>query len=312
MKVSVVVTVLNEEKSIDRLINALTHQTKKPDEIIIVDGGSLDATASLVSNFQFPISSKKTKVKLFIKPGNRSVGRNYGIEMSRNETIAVTDAGGYPARDWLAWITTPFRDKAVKIVSGYYRSLAQTPFEKCITPYFLVMPDKLYEGMEFLPSSRSLAFRKSIWEKVGGYPEGSSHNEDLVFDYNLKKAGVKFYFEPEAIVWWQPPRNLRVAFRQFFRFALGDAESGIKRGGIKYIFLRYLVGMLLLVLGFWKWAVFGLLLYIVWSITKNFRYTIIWQAIIWLPIIQITSDLAVMFGYSVGMLRKETINISVY
>lgn len=303
MKVSVVVTVLNEASNIQRVIKALLRQTMLPDEVIIVDGGSADGTVGKVYSLLTTDYSKKG-VGVFSKSGNRSVGRNYGIRKARNSIIAITDAGGYPKRDWLEKIIEPFKNPGVKVVSGYYKSLARTSFEKSITPYFLVMPEKVTPGHEFLPSSRSVAFRKEIWEKVGGYPEQYSHNEDLVFDYNIKKAGFAFYNALDAIVYWQPSRNLRQAFRQFFRFALGDAESEIDRPKVKYIFLRYAVGVLLILLRFYEVFALFSIFYFLYSIFKNFRYVKEIGGLFWLPVIQATSDIAVMSGHICGMIKK--------
>ena len=44
LKVSVVVTIFNEEGTIKDLVTALLKQTRKPNEIIIVDAGSTDKT----------------------------------------------------------------------------------------------------------------------------------------------------------------------------------------------------------------------------------------------------------------------------
>lgn len=296
IKVSVVVTVLNEEGSIKKLVNSLLLQSLKPDEIIIIDGSRVGNTGKRIS--------KNRIVQTYIKEGNRSVGRNYGISKARGEIIAVTDAGGYPDKKWLEKIVFPFVDKSVEVVSGYYKSLAITPFEKCITPYFLTMPDKLYKGMEFLPSSRSVAFRKGIWKKVGGYPEEYSHNEDLVFDYNLKKIGISFYFEPNAIVYWNPPKTLFSSSRQMYRFAYGDVEAGIDRPKIKYIYIRYLIGLFLLVSNQFLLFELCFLLYIIWCVQKNFRYAKMIEGLFWLPVIQICSDLAVMAGYLSGKIKN--------
>ncbi len=44
MRVSVIATVLNEAGSIDLLLDSLAGQTRPPDEVVIVDGGSSDGT----------------------------------------------------------------------------------------------------------------------------------------------------------------------------------------------------------------------------------------------------------------------------
>lgn len=295
-KISVVVTVLNEERNIKKLVNSLLSQTRKSDEIIIVDGNQSGNTVNKVS--------KHKEIQMYIKEGNRSVGRNYGISKARGNIIAVTDAGGFPGKKWLERITKPFTNRNVAIVSGYYKSLAKTSFERCVTPYFLVMPDKAHDGMEFLPSSRSVAFRKSVWEKVGGYPERYSHNEDLVFDYSLKRSGVNFYFEPKAIVYWHPPKSLGLALKQMYRFALGDAESGINRPKTKYIFLRYLMGFLLLLLQQYQFFVLCSVFYVLYCVQKNLKYAKMIEALFWLPVIQVGSDIAVMIGHTRGKIVK--------
>ena len=51
MEVSVVVPVLNEAHTIGSLIEALLRQTRPPTEIVVADGGSVDGTRSILSDF---------------------------------------------------------------------------------------------------------------------------------------------------------------------------------------------------------------------------------------------------------------------
>lgn len=299
---SVVITVKNERSSIKTLLDSLENQSVVPKEIIFVDGGSTDRTAEIIKERM----RKNKRIKLIIHKGaSRAKGRNMGILSSSSDIIAVTDAGGYPKKDWLEKITAPFVNPEVKVVSGYYQAQALTVFEKCVVPYFLVMSDRIISDMEFLPSSRSVAFEKLIWEKVGGYPQNFFHNEDLVFDYNLKKVGVSFFFEPEAQVIWFPPKNLFQATKKLFRFAQGDAQGDILRPRIKFIFLRYGVGLFLFGFGLYQIFIFSVILYCLWATWKNFRYAKFFQALLWLPTIQVISDLAVMTGTILGKLTKK-------
>src|SRR3989344_3302200 len=83
-KVSVVVTVFNEQDNLQLLLDALSRQTLKPFEIIIVDGGSTDNT--------WAILQKNKSIRSYKKPGNRSVGRNFAVSRSISPIIAFTDA----------------------------------------------------------------------------------------------------------------------------------------------------------------------------------------------------------------------------
>ena len=79
LKISFVCTVFNEGKTIIKFLESIDNQSKLPNEIIIVDAGSSDETVSIINSFK---SKKKLNLKVFIKKGNRSVGRNYGVKKS--------------------------------------------------------------------------------------------------------------------------------------------------------------------------------------------------------------------------------------
>ena len=162
MKISFITTIFNEELTIKKFLSSLIAQTKFPDEIIIVDGGSTDNTLLVVSQFAFPLSNKK--IKIIQKKGNRSVGRNEAIKNATGDIIVCTDAGNLLDRDWIKNITKPFLNKTIDVVAGYYKGKAKNIFQKCLIPYALVMPDKV-EPDNFLPATRSIAFKKSIWKK---------------------------------------------------------------------------------------------------------------------------------------------------
>lgn len=309
MKITFITTVFNEEKTIGRLLESLANQTKKPNEIIIVDGGSSDKTSDVIAKSE--ASELSLKIKLIIKKGNRSVGRNEAIKNATGDIIACSDAGNILDKDWIKNITEPFTDKTVDVVAGYYKGLAANVFQKCLIPYVLVMPDKVNPD-SFLPATRSIAFRKKIWEKVNGFNEKYSHNEDYVFANNLKEKGAKIVFSKDAIVYWLPGNTFKEAFIMFFRFALGDAESGIWRTGVLLLFARYLIVLYLIFLTLlYKSYIpliiltFSFIIYVIWSITKNYKYVNNKAAIIILPLLQFTADFAVLSGTITGILKKN-------
>jgi glycosyltransferase involved in cell wall biosynthesis len=318
MKISFISTILNEQNSVDKFLNSIFVQTRMPDEVIIVDGGSTDNTISEISNFKFPplrqgfagraISNTKTRIKLIFKKGNRSVGRNEAIKVSSNEIIVCSDAGCILDENWVSNIVKPFEDSKIDVAAGYYQGLAKTNFQKCLTPYVLVMPDKI-DPNNFLPASRSMAFRKSVWKKAGRFPEKFSNNEDYVFATKLRSINAKIVFEKTAIVYWIPRETIKDAFIMFYRFALGDAESHIYRPKVALIFLRYIVVLGLISMSYilrssliLNTLYLILVAYLVWSISKNFKYVKNISALYYLPVIQIISDLAIIIGTIKGFL----------
>lgn len=319
MKISLVVTVLNEEKTIEKFLDSIARQSLKPDEVIIVDGGSTDWTVN-------KLVRPDLNLRVLIEAGsNRSEGRNRGIQVAKNEIIAVTDCGCILDKDWLLEITKPFKDENVMAVAGYYLPGADTVFQKCVAPYFCVMPREIKErnfqkDYEFLPSSRSFAFRKSVWSKTGGYPQELNYCEDLAFDQKIKKAGYRFFFAPKAIVYWPQRKSLKSVFKQFFNYAVGDGQvffSSYQTHSkkIALIYLRYFLVLTLFILGFknilfWQILLLSFIFYILWIVKKNFRHVKNIEALFWLPVLQFTSDFAVMFGSAKGIILSRSLHES--
>lgn len=309
MKVSLITTIYNEEKTIIKLLNSINSQTVLPNEVIIVDAGSKDETISKINDFSLNFKNK-LNIILIVKKGNRSSGRNAGIKKAKSEIILCTDAGCILDKKWIETISEPFRKRGVDVVAGYYKPVANSIFQKCLSTYTCIMPDKINER-DFLPSSRSIAFKKSSWKKVGGYPQWLDTCEDLYFARELKRKGCRFQFQKNAIVYWKQKKDLGQALIQFFNYAIGDGRAFFIRPQVYFIFLRYFLGMyfifLILLERFWKGFILipGLLfLYVIWAINKNYKYIREKRALLILPILQFTSDLAVLLGTTIGLLKK--------
>lgn len=310
MKASFITTVFNEELTIEKFISSLLNQTKLPNEIIIVDAMSNDKTINKIKKYEPEIKRKKIKFKLLVKKGNRSIGRNEAVNNADGDIILCSDAGNILDKDWVKNITKPFTDKTIDVVAGYYIPVTQNIFQKCLSTYTCVMPDKI-DGNNFLPSSRSVAFKKNAWKKAGGYPEYLNTCEDLVFAQKMKEKKLKFSFAKDAIVYWPQKKNLKDAFFQLLNYAKGDGEALFIRNQTFLLFSRYILGIHLIFLSVLYKSILGfaiiillIFLYLLWSIKKNYKYVKHPDAITILPKLQFTADAAVLLGTSIGSLKK--------
>ena len=301
--VSLIVTVRNEEGSVDSLLDSLLAGRRAPDEIVVADGGSTDATVARLR----ARAGRDPRVRVVEAPGNRSVGRNAAVRAARHDVIACTDAGGAVEHEWLERIVAPLEaDDGVGAVAGFYRPEGRTPFERAAG---VVSAPALREidPARFLPSTRSVAFRRAAWERVGGFDESLDHNEDTPFALALGAAGVRFAFAPDAIVRWRPRGDLRSLWRQHRRFGLGDGESRVQAWFYRRLTAKYALGATLLAAGFaWRpaWWILGAGVAAFWAqqaLRGAGRIPAI-EALLLVPPLKFVYDAAYLAGYLRGRL----------
>ncbi|MEK7316170.1 MAG: glycosyltransferase [Candidatus Eisenbacteria bacterium] len=306
--VTVIVTVRNESGSIDALLDSLLRGTRSPDEIVIADGGSTDGTVQRLG----ARAATEPRLRVLETPGNRSVGRNAAIRAARHEIIACTDAGVEVEPAWLEEISRPFagapgdESGSADVVAGFYRPVTSTPFERAAG---VVSAPRLEEVNldRFLPSTRSIAFRREAWNKAGGFDEMLSHNEDTPFALALKSAGCRFAFAPRAVVGWRPRGDLRAFYRQHRRFGLGDGQSRVQAWFYGTIAVKYGLAAALTMLGFifpvaWFALAVGAALFIAQQARRGFGRIGALEALVGVPFLKVVYDVAYLNGYVRGRL----------
>ncbi len=333
MPTSLIVTTRNEAAALPILLASIAAQTRSPDEIVVVDGGSTDATLEILQ-----ANAQHLPLRIVSLPGsNISQGRNAAIRAATGDLICATDAGVRLDPRWLEELckyldanaitagnehkpadmqpssTMVSSDARVDVVSGFFLPDPHTVFETALAATTLpaladIRPDK------FLPSSRSIAFRKQAWEAVHGYPEWLDYCEDLIFDFALRAANCRFSFAPRAVAYFRPRKDLPGFFRQYYRYARGDGKANLwfKRHAVRYG--TYLLALpLMLVLTFTLpfaalalWIVAFLAIFYtpykrLLPLLRGLNGFQRLQAIAWVPAIRVTGDVAKMIGYPVGV-----------
>jgi len=311
--ISVIATVLNEGDNIHHLMQGLIAQTRQPDEIVIVDGGSRDETVAIMQGYR-----DRLPLRILVQAGcNISQGRNRALHEAAGDIIAVVDAGVRLETDWLAQITQPLLDDAgVTVVAGFFQADPTNTFEAAMGATVLPLLDEIQPDT-FLPSSRSVAFRKQAALAIGGYPEWLDYCEDLIFDLRLKALNPPFAFVPDALVHFRPRSSLKAFFKQYYRYARGDGKADLwrKRHIIRYV--TYLLALpVLLAAGalihplLWWALLIGGAVYLrqpyrrlpaVMRRVPTPQTPFHWlYALVLVPIIRVVGDIAKMVGYPVG------------
>jgi len=223
--VTLVATVLNESGNLGEWWTSIIGQSRPPDEIVVVDGGSRDGTLELLRSLA---GSAPCEVRIEVCEGcNIASGRNQAIAMASQDTIAVTDAGCVLSPYWLERIIAPLeQEPGTGLVAGFYRPLTAGFFEEVSACATLPLAWEV-RAQRFMPSSRSLAFRREVWEAAGGYPDWLEIGEDMYFNHVWKKLGIKHTMVKDALVYWRMRRDLKALLRQYFLYAKGDGEAGM-------------------------------------------------------------------------------------
>ncbi len=327
VRVSLIVTVKNEAKSLPRLLDSIAAQTRAPDEIIIVDGGSSDTTLDI-------LRANVNRLRVLSLPGaNISQGRNAAIRAASGDIICSTDAGVRLDPNWVAELVQPFDERrmtegrrpssvvrlsssVVDVVSGFFAADPQSVFETALAATTLpaltdIRPEK------FLPSSRSIAFRRAAWEHVNGYPEWLDFCEDLLFDFALRAANYRFAFSPQAVVRFRPRGNLRAFWEQYYQYARGDGKANLWLARHLIRYTTYLVALPLLIALSFKaplvstplWLVAAAIMFYtpykrLIPMLGKLSFIDRLRAVAWVPILRVAGDVAKMMGYPVGVVWR--------
>ena len=306
-KASLIITIKNEESTIENLLDSILNQRKKPDQIVIVDGGSTDGTLEIISKYKDILPIKL----ISHKNANIAKGRNLAISHAKYPIIAVTDAGCILDQNWYKEIVRPIEILNVDVVSGIYFGTGDSLFQKVVSQLLVYNFDKV-KGDSFSPSSRSIAFKKKAWKRVKGYPEWLNYAEDTYFNRKLREIGCTFYLNKKAIVYWQMRSNILKLFKQHFNYAMYDAIglNNIHSYALKmlfwYIFIFILTSSIMLnlyLLTFTILIVFLTLFSYVVFRKIGFSKLTIKKFFLGLVII-ITVEITKFLGYFYGLLKR--------
>jgi len=231
MKFVLVTTCKNESLSFPDWKADILGQTRQPDDIVIVDSRSTDGTTELLKAW----AHEDARVKIIVEQCTPARGRNIAIAKATCETIVSADFGVRYDKNWFGELCQPLEDDPrVMAVAGNYATDRQSLADLVGRANYYYSGDcrpKLEKG--FLPSSRSVAYRRSLWEKLGGYAEDLTFSaDDTVFGLQIVNSGVNVAYAPKAMCYWSGPSSLKEHWKVAFNYARGNGQALIMIPGL--------------------------------------------------------------------------------
>ena len=220
MKVSLIATVLNADAHIRDFLASIAAQNRMPDEIVVVDGGSTDGTLGR-------LRAAGDAITLLEEPGaNIARGRNIAIAAASHETIAVADADCAYAPGWLDALVAPL-EAGADVSMGWTEPVIASLLDACVASLGFPLTATEVDESSFMPSARSVAFRREAIDAVGGYPEWLAIGEDMWVNHRWRERGFAMRMAPEAVARWHPRGSLMEIWTQYVRYAHGDGRAGM-------------------------------------------------------------------------------------
>lgn len=161
LNLSVIIPAYNEEHHLKACLDALAAQTHKPDEVIVVDNNSSDATPQVAASYPFVrvVSEKKQGIVH---------ARNAGFNAAQGDILCRIDSDTIVPPDWTQKIYDYFtKHPGTQAVTGdcYFYDVKGSRFIKPVHHAFYYDMQRLISGTYVLWGS-NMALRKSAWRAV--------------------------------------------------------------------------------------------------------------------------------------------------
>jgi rSAM/selenodomain-associated transferase 2 len=174
MRISVIVPVFNEEKSL--AANLMELQRLKPEEIIVVDGGSSDRTREICQRFG---------VELYGSRRGRATQMNFGVQRAGGDVLLFLHADTRLPPTAFDDIRAALRDR--KVLGGRFDLQLDNPRPLLRLIGFMISLRSRLSKVG--TGDQALFVRREIFAELGGYPD-IPLMEDVAFSRALKRRGV--------------------------------------------------------------------------------------------------------------------------
>jgi biofilm PGA synthesis N-glycosyltransferase PgaC len=231
--VSVIVPAYNEEAVIVSALRSLLELDYPAYEVIVVDDGSTDGTATQAAALAGDYG--RARVRVVTRPnGGKASALNAGMALARSDYVLCMDADSRLSRDSLRAAMRHFRDPRVGAVAGNVKVVNRS------TMWTALQALEYIEGLNMARRAQGFlrvvnivpgpigVFRREALIGVGGY-DTDTFAEDADLTLKILTAGWHVTYEDRAIAWTEAPERLQDLVKQRYRWTRGILQALRKR-----------------------------------------------------------------------------------
>lgn len=295
--ISIVIPARDEEDSIERTVRAANQLIWPKIEIIVVNDGSIDRTATILQNLERELG---IKIVTHASPQGKSVALNDGMRVATSEIVLILDADGIPAKNSLVRMVPHLSlNNDVLAVAGNPRisnvpnllsKLQAIEFSSTIST--IRRGQSAWGRINTISGIMALLRKEKILELGGFYSDQPT--EDIELTWRIHREGYRCIYEPAAQVSMRVPLRLKDWFKQRSRWGSGLVRV-LQTHGFQIIKK-------------WEWPAFPLLLEatfaIIWCHLLMF-FVIFWSIAI------ITSEFQMASPIEIGRWGAMAIGVSI-
>ena len=196
-KITIIIPVYNASSTLEKCLDSIKNQDYKDYDVMVVDDGSTDDSASIVESYGYKLLKSKENL-------GSGKARNLGAQNATTKFLAFTDSDCILPKHWLSKIMEIFKNQKTRFVCGGYSGSAGNTFLERYAFYELLVRRKNRPLFVTSFPSNNFACYREIFLKENGFPELKNYvAEDLEFSLTMgrkykifwdKDLGIKHHF----------------------------------------------------------------------------------------------------------------------
>lgn len=223
--VAVVIASRDRAAKLSRLLDGLAQQTRRADQVIVVDDGSNDGTADLLASREASVLHCRLETSR-----GPAAARNRGLALATTDVVAFTDDDCQPGPDWVARIVSGI-EAGADVVLGRTTAAEDAWAGRGTWDHWMVT-----EGSDPMFSTCNIGYRRNLLARLGGFDEtytatrgGAQWGEDTDLGWRAVEQGAEVTYDAGCLVQHDVvPRNWKA-------YCL----AGLRRQGIPQLIKKH-------------------------------------------------------------------------